>query len=83
MLLSSCDGRQGRLITQAISLADDDPDSAIAVLQTVNQRSLSDKEKARYALTYTMAQDKSGLDVDNDSLIGIAYGWYKDLCFCH
>ena len=26
-----------------------------------------------YALAYTIAQDKSGIDVDNDSLIRIAY----------
>lgn len=32
---------------------------------------------SRYALYYTMAQDKSGLDVDRDSLIRYAYDFYK------
>lgn len=31
---------------------------------------------ARYALVYTIAQDKSGLDVDNDSLLLKAYSYY-------
>ena len=36
-------------------------------------------EKAYYALTYYLAQNKSGLDVANDSLIRVAYNYYAKL----
>lgn len=48
------------------------------MLDGINRHSLSDGEQAMYALAYTLAQDKSGLDVDNDSLIRLAYDHYKD-----
>ena len=60
----------------AYMLAESNPDSALAVLNHIDQVKLSEREMAKYALTYYMAQDKSGLDVDNDSLIRIAYDWY-------
>lgn len=37
------------------------------------------KEKARIALKEVMRMDKSGIDVDNDSLIRTAFFWYD----CH
>lgn len=33
---------------------------------------------ARYALVYTIAQDKSRLDVDNNSLLRTAYTYYNN-----
>ncbi len=61
----------------AYTLAGSKPDSALAFLNRINQGKLSDEDMAKYALTYYKAQDKSGLDVDNDSLIRIAYDWYE------
>lgn len=37
---------------------------------------LSDLDMAMYSLAYTMAQDKTGIDIDNDSLIRTAYTYY-------
>ncbi len=46
-------------------------------LETINRRSLRGEPLARYALVYSIAQDKSGQDVTNDSLLRIAYEYYS------
>lgn len=74
----SCVDKQSKQISAVIPLAENKPDSALSVLNKIDQTKLSDKDLALYSLVYTMAQDKSGLDVDNDSLIRCAYDWYKD-----
>lgn len=76
-LFISCSDRQGKRLYEAMSLTDTEPDSTLALLNTIDRSQLSGKNLALYSLAYTKAQDKSGLDVDNDSLIGIAYDWYK------
>lgn len=53
-------------------MVDSLPDSTLALLRKVDCDNLSAKDMAEYSLLFTMAQDKSGLDVDNDSLIRIA-----------
>lgn len=75
-VLVSCYQSHKRELDLAYTLAESKPDSALAFLNRINQGKLSDEDMAKYALTYYMAQDKSGLDVDNDSLIRIAYDWY-------
>lgn len=75
-VLVSCYQSHKRELDLAYTLAESKPDSALAFLNRINQGKLSDKDMAKYALIYYMAQDKSGLDVDNDSLIRIAYDWY-------
>lgn len=76
-VLVSCHQSHKRELDLAYTLAESKPDSALAFLNRINQGKLSDKDMAKYALIYYMAQDKSGLDVDNDSLILIAYDWYE------
>ena len=78
-LLASCHrhDREEQTIRQALALAADYPDSALHMLDHLDKSKLDDENcKAFYALTYYMAQDKSGLDVDNDSLIRVAYDYY-------
>lgn len=77
-VLVSCYQSHKRELDLAYTLAESKPDSALVFLNRINQGKLSDEDMAKYALTYYMAQDKSGLDVDNDSLIRIAYDWYGD-----
>lgn len=77
-VLVSCYQSHKRELDLAYTLAESKPDSALAFLNRINQGKLSDEDMAKYALTYYKAQDKSGLDVDNDSLIRIAYDWYGD-----
>lgn len=76
-VLVSCYQSHKRELDLAYTLAEFKPDSALAFLNRINQGKLSDEDMAKYALIYYMAQDKSGLDVDNDSLIRIAYDWYE------
>lgn len=78
LLIVSCNVRHGNLVSMALTFAEaDKPDSAILILNGINRKELSNSDEAMYALAYTIAQDKSGIDVDNDSLIRIAYEWYR------
>lgn len=75
---SSCSNNHGSYIASIIPLTEQSPDSALFLLSKIDQKSLSKKDFALYSLVYTIAQDKSGLEVNNDSLIRHAYNWYKD-----
>ena len=77
-VLVSCYQSHKRELDLAYTLAESKPDSALVFLNRINQAKLSGEDMAKYALTYYKAQDKSGLDVDNDSLIRIAYDWYGE-----
>lgn len=75
--LVGCNDKQGRYISTIIPLAENKPDSALVLLKKVDQTKLSEKAVALYSIAYTMAQDKSGIDIDNDSLLRNAYNWYN------
>ena len=76
--LSACnDSSKLATIHQAEMLMQEQPDSALRVFQTINRHSLRGETLARYALIYSIAQDKSGLDVSSDSLLRIAYEYYS------
>lgn len=75
-VFSSCHSDRSRILVSAYSMVDSLPDSTLALLRKVDCDNLSAKDMAEYSLLFTMAQDKSGLDVDNDSLIRIAYDWF-------
>lgn len=77
-MLVSCQQSHQKELRMAYTLAESSPDSALTFLNHLDQGKLSEEEKAKYALTYYMAQDKSGLDIDNDSLIRIAFNWYGE-----
>ena len=61
LLLASCHRQADRLISQAGGLMQSQPDSAMRLLQTVDRHSLSGERLARYAIIYSIAQDKSGI----------------------
>ncbi len=73
----SCYQSHKKKLDLAYALVESRPDSALALMKHIDQEGLSKEEMAKYALTYYIAQDKSGLDLDNDSLIRIAYDWYE------
>ena len=77
-LVTSCKETHNKAIDIAYQLTATAPDSALSVLDGVDQAKLGKAEMARYALVYTIAQDKSGLDVDNDSLLRTAYTYYNN-----
>ena len=72
-----CGERHCKEIDEAYRLASDYPERALEILGRVDRQGLGDSERARYALVYTLAQDKSGLDVDKDSLLREAYDYYR------
>ena len=78
LLITGCKERHSQVIDVAYQLSATAPDSALSVLNGVNQAKLGKAEMARYALVYTIAQDKSGLDVDNDSLLRTAYTYFNN-----
>lgn len=79
LLLCSCSvGGNKENLKKAYRLLNTNPDSAMILLEQTDRSSFSKKEQAQYALYYSIAQDKSGLDVDKDTLLRVAYDYYKD-----
>ena len=76
LLTVGCSHREPAVLRQAEALMQSHPDSALALLQTCNRRQLSGRTLARYALLYTMAQNRSLIEVRSDSLLSIAYDYY-------
>ena len=79
LAFASCHHGERQTLRSALQMAYADPDSALTMLHTIDRRALPPAEKAYYALTYYLAQDKNGLDVANDSLIRVAYNYYAKL----
>lgn len=76
-ICAGCGERHSEEIDKAYQLAGVCPERALYILDHVDRKCLVGSEEARFALVYTLAQDKSGLDVDNDSLLRTAYGYYQ------
>ena len=70
------DRLERQVIHQAELLMQEQPDSALHLLQTLHRPFLTGETLAHYALIHSIAQDKSGLDVTSDSLLRIAYNYY-------
>lgn len=77
ILISCRNQRVDERMSTAYSLLNSDPDSALSLLSHYNAKDMDDEVRAYYSLIYTIAQDKSGLDVDNDSLLSYAYNYYR------
>lgn len=77
LLFASCGRNAGPVIRRAELLMQDEPDSALHLLQSINRRALSGETLARYALVYSMAQHKSRIDLASDSLLRYAYSYYS------
>ena len=66
-------------LTRAEALMNEHPDSAWTVLNTISPDEMGQNcTRARYALLYTQAQDKTYRDETNDSLISVAVDYYCD-----
>ena len=74
--LVGCDRDHRAVIDRAFQLVETRPDSALRLLDSVGSGDLGG-EQARYDLVYTIAQDKSGVDVRSDSLMRSAYTYYN------
>ena len=58
LAFASCHRGERQTLRSALQMAYADPDSALAMLHTIDRRSLPPEEKAYYALTYYLAQNK-------------------------
>lgn len=75
----ACRGREElrRQLDWAEQQTEAQPDSVCRVLADIPRKRLRTKElRARHALLYTRALDKSGVDVDDDSLTYLATDYY-------
>ena len=75
----SCTGRKViRQLDDVGSYINENPDSALFVLDSLSTTGIQGREaNAKFALLYSMALDKSYIDVTDDSLINIAVDWSR------
>ena len=81
-LLLGCGNRRPLtpVLNRAEALMEDHPDSAYALLRTIDSTSLAPgEEQARYALLYTQARDKNYIVQTDDSLIQVAVRYYDSI----
>lgn len=64
-------------LNRAEAIMNTAPDTALALLDSIDSQQLSRVDNARYALLRSQALDKNHIDVTNDSLISIAVDYYK------
>ena len=81
LLLTGCN--DPKHVTDALNhaeaLMNEYPDSAWTVLNALSPDEMGqNRTRARYALLYTQAQDKTYRDETNDSLISVAVDYYRD-----
>ena len=85
LILSLCVGScihhndAGRLLDNAEAHLDVHPDSAFVALDSLDRRQLNTpKLRARHALLYSIALEKCGISIMNDSIINIAVNYYRN-----
>lgn len=85
LILSLCVGScihhndAGRLLDNAEAYLDVHPDSAFVALDSLDRRQLNTPElRARHALLYSIALEKCGISIMNDSIINIAVNYYSN-----
>ena len=85
LILSLCVGScihhndAGRLLDNAEAHLDVHPDSAFVALDSLDRRQLNTPElRARHALLYSIALEKCGISIMNDSIINIAVNYYSN-----
>ena len=79
LLFVACrtDNTSIQLLDQAETLMNAAPDTALALLDSIDSQRLGRADNARYALLRSQALDKNFIDITNDSLISIAVDYYK------
>lgn len=78
-LLTSCnESPASKLLTEADSIIETEPDKALNMLSDIHPGDLSQDEFPYYSLLYTQAQIKCGINVSSDSLIRNAVDYYAN-----
>ena len=78
-VLSGCSGQSThRILTDIESFIWERPDSALAVLDTMDRTSLkTERQRAHHALLHAMALDKNYINVSEDSIAQVAVDYYS------
>ena len=80
VFLSCKDNQLGSALASAEISMNDNPEASLEVLESIDKDLLSTrKQKAKYALLYSMALDKNYIDIKADSIIAPAVKYYE----CH
>lgn len=79
LVLASCGGNRSlESLAEVEGYISDEPEKALAVLDSLGRDGLRGGEaEAKFALLYSMAQDKNWMDVADDSLINVAVRRYS------
>ena len=78
LIALSCQSEVQRRLDCAESLLQQQPDSALYILQSIENSQLqTTRKEARYALLMSAALDKNYIDVSSDSLIHKAVEYYS------
>ncbi len=78
LLLSCGESENARILREADEIIETDPSKSLEILSQAQREDFSAADSAYYALLYTQAQVKSGVRVLSDTLISVAYDYYKD-----
>ncbi|MDE7426567.1 MAG: hypothetical protein K2M79_02035 [Muribaculaceae bacterium] len=77
LLLSCGESENSRILREADEIIETDPSKSLEILSQAQRQNFSAADSAYYALLYTQAQVKSGVKVLSDSLISVAYDYYR------
>lgn len=78
VFLSCKDNQIGSALTSAEISMNDNPESSLEILESIDKDLLSTrKQKAKFALMYSMALDKNYIDIKTDSIIAPALEYYQ------
>ena len=76
--MASCERNSTeKMLSSVDSLCMTNPDSALKILDGIDRNGLSSQGLAHYCFVYTKSQDKADIIVKDDSLIRIAYDYYR------
>ena len=79
VFLSCKDNQIGSALTSAEISMNDNPESSLEILKSIDKDLLSTcKQKAKFALLYSMALDKNYIDIKTDSIIAPAVKYYEN-----
>lgn len=79
VFLSCKDNQIGSALTSAEISMNDNPESSLEILKSIDKDLLSTrKQKAKFALLYSIALDKNYIDIKTDSIIAPAVIYYKN-----
>ena len=77
-LMCACSSPGRDLLARADAVMEENPDSALTILEHLDSRELGKSDLPYYALLMTQAQVKTDIPVASDSLISSAYREYAD-----